>query len=135
MPVLTAAERRERDRERQRRSRARRALQAPPPQAQACHCCSRWWVPQRQGRYCSRPCIEKAGRLRRALAGDHQQQALASWLSRGDAVMRQRLLEAHRHLLQPETEEALIAGGWLMGPPPGRVEHSAMAVAAITARG
>ncbi|QVV66771.1 hypothetical protein [Synechococcus sp. LA31] len=37
------------------------------------------------------------------------------------------MLEAHRHLLEPETEASLVMGGWLWGPAAGRGRDSAMA--------
>jgi hypothetical protein len=138
--------------ERQRRRRARLALQAEPRQPQECGCCGRLWVPTRQGRYCSRQCVERSGALRRRLAQSQQLQALGPWLAAPgrragaarratqaqtvagrqrasllDLAERSRLLEAHRHLLEPATEAELVMGGWLWGPAPGHGRHSAMA--------
>lgn len=138
--------------ERQRRRRAKLALQAEPRQPQECDCCGRLWVPQRQGRYCGRHCVERAGRFRRRLADSNQLEALSSWLGstgaalrgqrqrsngaiairkavRADSAERQRLLQAHRHMLDPMVEAELVLAGWIWGPMGGCVRHSAMAQA------
>ena len=130
MTIQTATDRRAAAAARQRLSRARRAFTATPRQPIECGCCGRLWVPVRQGRYCSRPCVERAGHLRRLLQSDSGQQRrrLAGWLAAArDTAERQRLLEAHRHLLEPLVESELIEVGWLYGPQPGSVRHSAMA--------
>lgn len=146
---------------RQRRRRARLALEDEPRPSVECLCCGRLWVPVRQGRYCSRRCVERAGALRRRLGERDQLEPLATWLRSDGAAMRRqwaqrvelfrrtdqwpasrlgirraahaddaerrRLLEAHRHLLEPMTEAMLIDAGWLMGPQLGRARESAMA--------
>jgi len=149
MTTQTATDRRAAAAARQRASRARRSQPRP---VVACECCGREWVPQRQGRYCSRQCVERAGHLRRLLTAEpvrQQRRRLAPWLAapgarqlgehqglRGrraavaaDTAERRRLLEAHRHLLEPETEVELVQLGWLWGPEPGRLEHTAAAQA------
>ncbi len=61
--------------ERQRRRRARLrgdrlGGEQPQPRVVSCPWCERLWVPQRQGQFCSRSCVESAGRLRRQLKVD-----------------------------------------------------------------
>ena len=119
---------------RQRRRRARLAQQAPPRQPIECHCCGKLFIPTRQGRYCSRQCIERAGAFRRRLKQASQRRAIALWLfadrsSPAGTKERSRLLQDHRHLLEPIVEEELIDTGWLYGPRFKKVEHSAMAQA------
>ena len=139
--------------ERQRRRRARLAQQAPPRQPIECRCCGQLFVPTRQGRYCSRQCVERAGAFRRRLGQRGQHQPLATWLGaqrRGAATTRwfrstsrtatgigrawaadererRRLLQDHRHLLEPMVEAELIEAGWLYGPQFRRGRESAMA--------
>ena len=140
------------------RQRASRARRSQPRPVVACECCGREWVPVRQGRYCSRQCVERAGHLRRLLQADpvwRQRERLAGWLAAagprvrgprqglrglqaalaGDSAERRRLLEGHRHLLEPEMEVELVQLGWLWGPEPGRLEHTAAALLAAAAAG
>jgi len=51
--------------------------------------------------------------------------AIRAW--EADRAERRRLLEAHRHLLEPATECELVLSGWLWGPAPGHGRHTAMA--------
>lgn len=139
--------------ERQRRRRARLAQQAPARESIECRCCGQLFVPTRQGRYCSRQCVERAGAFRRRLQQRDQHGPLSTWLGaqrRGaaatrwfrsssrtatgigrawdaDEMERRRLLQDHRHLLEPMVEAELIAAGWLFGPLFRRGRESAMA--------
>lgn len=150
--------------ERQRRRRARLAQQAPARSTVECRCCGRLFVPTRQGRYCSRQCVERAGALRRRLQQSDQLRPLSTWLNSVDGAAmrarrdrvtdairhdrplptttlaisraistdhaeRRRLLQDHRHLLDPEAEAVLIDAGWLHGPQFPRGRYSAMAQA------
>ena len=151
MTIQTATDRRAAAAARQRASRARRAQ---PRQPIECRCCGSLWVPTRQGLYCSRQCIERAAHLRRDVLGEghwtrrDQTSRLAAWLQaagvrrlhgawrtsrgaraalEGDYAERRRLLETHRHLLEPMTEWQAVDTGWLMGPQFGRASHSSMA--------
>lgn len=87
MTTMTVTDRRAAAAARQRASRARRAKPRP---VRACDCCGREWVPQRQGRFCSRQCVERAAHLRRLLTQPDgfmatppdwsvQRQRLVSW--------------------------------------------------------
>ena len=78
MTIQTATDRRAAAAARQRLSRARRSQ---PRQPIECRCCGALWVPTRQGLYCTRQCVERAGTFRRRLQQSDQLGALAGWLN------------------------------------------------------
>ena len=147
MTTQTATDRRAAAAARQRLSRARRSQ---PRQPIECRCCGALWVPTRQGLYCTRQCVERAGTFRRRLQQSDQLGALAGWLNAkdhgaayrrlrvvtatgigrawaADTAERRRLLEGHRHLLHPLVEAELVEGQWLMGPQVSSGRYSSMA--------
>ncbi|WP_413405860.1 MULTISPECIES: hypothetical protein [unclassified Synechococcus] len=118
MPIRTATSVRAAAAQRQRRRRDRLSWERPPTKPICCDCCGKPFFPERQARYCSRPCIERAGAFRRRLKQPNPRQAIASWLVRSCSGNDecQRFLELHRHLLDPALEDELRDLGWLVGP-------------------